>query len=243
MSLETTEDALLGGRVIFHQPAAGYRAAIDPILLAAAVPARPGQTVMDLGAGAGAATLCLAARVDHISVIGVERNPDLAGILARNAEANGMADRVSVQCADIGDLRPPAGGADHVMANPPYRLAGSGTRHAAAWQNDATIEGASDLGAWVRAAAGCVRHKGGIVFIHQADRVAALVAALAPLAGEIALMPLSPRAGAPARRVVVRARKGVRGGSAILPGLVLHEDDGRFTPAAEAILRAGAPFA
>lgn len=243
MSLLTTEDALLGGRVVFHQPAKGYRAAIDPVLLAAAVPARAGQTVVDLGAGAGAASLCLAARVDHISVIGVERHPELTGLLDRNAGANGFAGRVSSVCADVATYRPPEGGADHVMVNPPYRAAGSGTRHDTDWQNDAMIEGGLDLAGWVRAAVGCVRRKGSVTFVHQTDRVADLVAALSPLAGEITFLPLWPKAGTPARRVIVRARKGVLGGSAILPGLVLHAADGGFTPEADAILRSGAAFA
>ena len=104
------------------------------------------------------------------------------------------------------------------------------------------IEGGLDLADWVRIAAGCVKHKGGIAVIQQAERLADLVAALAPLAGEITVVPLWPKAGAPARRVIVRARKGVRGGAVLLPGLVLHEADGRFTSAADAILRDGQPL-
>lgn len=243
MSLETTENALLDGRVVFHQPARGYRAAIDPVLLAAAVPARAGQTVVDLGAGAGAATLCLASRVDNISVIGVERNPELAGLLARNAEANGWSARISVQCADIRDTEPPPGGADHVMANPPFRPARSGTAHAEDWHNAANIEDGLTLADWAGIALACVRRKGSVTFVQHADRLGDLVATLDRLAGEIAVLPLWPKAGAAARRVIVRARKGVRGGSALLPGLVLHEADGSYTAAAQAILRDAGAFA
>lgn len=235
--MDTTEDALLGGRVVFHQPAHGYRAAIDPVLLAAAVPARAGQTVVDLGAGAGAATLCLASRVAEVAVIGVERNPDLAALLTRNADENRLSGRIEVRCADIAAFPAPPGGADHVMANPPYRAAGTGTRHAQAWHNAANVEDGLGLAEWVRLAADCVRRKGSLVFIQHVDRLADLVAALQPCAGEISVLPLWPRAGVPARRVLVRARRGLRGGSTLLPGLVLHQADGQYTDAAQAILR------
>lgn len=243
MSLATTEDSLLGGRVVFHQPAHGYRAAIDPVLLAAAVPARPGQTVVDLGAGAGAATLCLAARVRGVRVIGVERNADLAALLSRNAAANGWAQRVEVRQQDIAAFAASAGGADHVMANPPFRAAGTGTGHAETWHNAADFEDGLTLADWAGIAVASVKRKGGVTFVQHADRLADLVAALGPLAGGITVVPLWPKAGAPARRVIVRARRGVRSGATLLPGLVLHEADGSFTAAAEAILRDAAPFA
>ncbi|MDT8344261.1 MAG: methyltransferase, partial [Thermohalobaculum sp.] len=86
-----TEDRLLGGRVRLLQPGAGYRAATDPVLLAAAVPARPGERVLELGIGAGAATLCLAARVAGLVHAGLEIQPDYLALAARNAALNGVA--------------------------------------------------------------------------------------------------------------------------------------------------------
>ena len=120
------EDALLGGRVRLVQPAEGYRAAIDPVFLAAAVPAATGETVLDVGAGAGAAALCLAARLPEVRVCGVELAPDLVRLAVGNAGLNGLAGRVEFMAGDL--LRPPArlaaGTFDHVMANPPYLPAG-----------------------------------------------------------------------------------------------------------------------
>ena len=70
MSEYWTEDKLLDGRVTFLQPRHGYRVAIDPVLLAAAVPARSGDRILDLGSGTGAASLCLAARLQDVHVTG-----------------------------------------------------------------------------------------------------------------------------------------------------------------------------
>src|SRR5271155_2154133 len=124
-----TEDRLLGGRIRLKQPAAGYRVAIDPVFLAASVPAEPHQLVLDVGCGAGAAALCLAARVPQCRVVGLELQRDLVRLAGDNVALNGMTMRVSMMVGDL--LSPPprlsAGMFDHVMANPPYIAQGRGT--------------------------------------------------------------------------------------------------------------------
>ena len=117
-----SRDAFLGGRLRLWQPLQGYRAAIDPVLLAAFVPARPGQRVLELGCGGGTAVLCLARRVPGLELHGVEIQPDYAELARRNAAENGLALRVHV--GDVLDL--PAGlrlGFDQVLANPPFHAA------------------------------------------------------------------------------------------------------------------------
>src|SRR5271163_3858303 len=136
-----SEDRLLGGRVRLKQPAAGYRAAIDPVFLAAAVAAEPHQLVLDIGCGAGAAMLCLAARVPHVRVVGLEMQRDLVRLAGDNAILNAMEARVSVM---IGDLlhSPPRlspGAFDHVMANPPFHERGRATPTATPGRAAATI--------------------------------------------------------------------------------------------------------
>src|SRR5260221_5182966 len=119
--LAVTADALLGGRVRFTQPAEGYRAAIDPVLLAAVVPEDLSGTLVDLGCGAGAASLCVAARVPLVRVTGIERDGALAALAAENARANGFADRITIVSGDIrddGGLVP--GSFDWAIANPPF---------------------------------------------------------------------------------------------------------------------------
>ena len=103
----------------------------------------------------------------------------------------------------------------------------------------ATIEGGANLGDWVRFALAMVRGKGSVSFVHRADRIDGLLAHLAGRAGEITIFPLWPMAGRAASRILVRARKQVAAPARLLPGLILHEPDGRFTPAAEAVLRDG----
>jgi tRNA1(Val) A37 N6-methylase TrmN6 len=228
--------------VRLRQPADGARVAIDPVFLAAAVPAEPHQVVLDLGCGTGAATLCLAARVPDCRIVGLELQRDLVRLASDNAALNGMDPRVSVMSGDL--LQPPPrlspGMFDHVMANPPYIERGRGSPAADPAKTAATVEGEADLGAWVRCALTMARGKGTVTFVHRADRIDALLGHLAGRAGEIIVYPLWPMAGRPASRVLVRARKQVAAPARLMPGLVLHEADGRFTTAAEAILRGGA---
>jgi tRNA1(Val) A37 N6-methylase TrmN6 len=239
-----TEDRLLGGRVRLRQPADGARAAIDPVFLAAAVPAEPSQQILDAGCGAGAAMLCLAARMPQCRIVGLELQRDLVRLAGDNALLNGMGDRLSVMAGDL--LQPPPrlspGSFDHVMANPPFIERGRGSEASNPAKSTANIEGEAALGDWVRFALVMVRAKGTVTFIHRADRIDALLGQLAGRAGGIVIFPLWPRAGQPAGRVVVQARKQIAAPARLAPGLVLHEADGRFTEAAEAVLRGGEPL-
>lgn len=237
-----TEDALLGGRVRLRQPTDGARAAIDPVFLAAAVPAEPLQLVLDVGCGSGAAALCLAFRVPQCRVVGFELQRDLVRLASDNADLNRMSPRVSAIVGDL--LHPPPrlspGMFDHVMVNPPFIEAGRGTPPPTPAKALATIEAGANLADWVRFALAMVRGKGTVSFVHRADRIDALLAHLSSRAGEITIFPLWPAAGRAATRILVRARKQVATPARLLPGLILHEQDGRFTGAAEAVLRDGA---
>jgi tRNA1(Val) A37 N6-methylase TrmN6 len=236
----TSDDRLLGGRVRLRQPLHGYRAAIDPVLLAAAVPAVEGDSVLDLGCGVGAAALCLLARLTGVRVTGLEVQPELAALARENAASNGFADRFTVVEGSL--LAPPPlvqDGYDHVMTNPPFLAEGSGTRAPVLSKATANMEeGEVDLGAWIKAAAKLLRPKGRLALIHRADRLGEVLNALGRRGlGEVRVLPLWPRAGRPAGRVIVTARKGVRTPLELLPGLVLHGEGGAYTEAAEAVLR------
>lgn len=238
----TTAGSLLGGRVIFYQPAEGYRAAIDPVLLAAAVPARAGDHVLDLGAGAGAASLSLARRVPECRVTGLELDPSLVSLARINAAENGFSERISFIVGNV--AAPPAElrreSFDVVMANPPFRAEASGTPSPDAAKQRANEEGEADLRLWLATALDLLKPKCTLVVVHRADRIDELLSLLSGKAGEIAILPLWPNAGKPAKRVIVRARKGIRTGATLLAGLVLHEAEGKYTRAAEAVLRDGA---
>ena len=129
------------------------------------------------------------------------------------------------------------------MANPPFIERGRGTEAANPAKAAATIEGDANLGDWVRFALAMVRGKGSVTFVHRADRIDGLLGQLAGRAGEIVVFPLWPAAGRAASRILVRARKQVAAPARLLPGLILHEPDGSFTAAAQAVLRDGAGLA
>jgi tRNA1(Val) A37 N6-methylase TrmN6 len=268
---EVTEDGFLGGQVRLRQPAKGYRAAIDPVFLAAAVPAEAGERALDMGAGVGTAALLLAWRVAGLRVTGVEIDPALLKLASENARLNHLADRVEFM---IGDLsRPPSrlvpGSFNHVLANPPYLEPGRGDPSPDAGRAGARIEGfagariegfagarieghagargdagraGTGLEAWVRFGCVMVRDGGTITMIHRADRLDDLLAVLRGRAGGITVFPLWPdRTDKPAVRVLVQAVKGSKAPMRLAQGLVLHEDGGGYTVEAEAVLRHGAP--
>jgi tRNA1(Val) A37 N6-methylase TrmN6 len=235
----TTEGALLGGRVRFVQPASGYRAAIDPILLAAACPA-DARSAVDLGCGAGAASLALMARTAVARVTGVEIDAGLAALAAANAAANGWGERFAVHACDAAAYS--GSGHDLALCNPPYLDAARADPSPNPASARADVEGNLSLAGWVDAALKALAPRGTLAFVQRADRLANMLAALDRRAGEIVVFPLWPREGAAAKRILVRARKGVRTPLVLAAGLVLHEADGRFTRAADAILRDGAPL-
>jgi tRNA1(Val) A37 N6-methylase TrmN6 len=235
--VETTDGTLLGGRVSYAQPAHGFRSGIEPVLLAAAIPARPGQTVLEAGTGAGAAVLCLAARVPGLTGLGVERDPALAALAARNVRTNGMAG-LHIVTADVAAL-PLRAVLDHALANPPYHAAGGtpspddGRR--AAKQADAAL-----FARWIEALAAVLRHRGTLTLIVPAAAVPACLAALTACdCPPERLLPLWPMAGRPAKLAVLRGTKSGRGAFRVLPGLVLHDAGGAFTAEADAVLRSG----
>ncbi len=236
----TSWDTLLGGRVKILQPAKGYRTAIDPVLLAAAVPAEPEDSVLDAGSGTGAAALSLAARVEGVRVTGLEVQPDLAALSRESAIASGLAEQVTFAEGDL--LTPPEGfrpgGFDHVMANPPYLAAGSGNPPPDPAKRRATVEGAAALGDWLRFLVSMVRDGGTVTVIHRFDRADEVTGGLSEGAGGIVVFPLFPKQnGGAAKRVIVRARKGEKGDARTAAGLVLHQKGGAYTPEAEAVLR------
>jgi len=235
-------DSVLGGAVKLRQPEGGYRVAVDPVLLAATVPSASVSQLLDLGTGVGAAALCFAHRVPGARATGLELQPELAAIARENAAINGVQDRVAIVQGDL--LRPPPtlppGIFDHVIANPPYMPAGRADAPPDRSKAIAHIEGEATLADWVGCALRMVAPKGGITFIHRADRLDELLALLHGRTGGIVVFPLWPKPGREAKRVIVRARTGVRTPSRLAPGLVLHNEDGSYTAEALAVLRDGA---
>lgn len=243
--LETTRNKLLGGRIVLLQPRRGPRATGESILLAAAVPAAAGQTVLDAGAGAGAVSLCLAYRIGGLSVTALEIQAPLAALARRNAMENGWEQAVRVVEGDL--AAPPPGVArvafDHVVTNPPYFLAGRGRPSPDESRSLARNEAALGLADWLHACLARLKTGGTITAIHRAERLGELLGALESRAGALRIHPFWPAAGRAAKLVLVQARKGGRAPAVLLPGMVLHGPDGTFTAPAQAILRDGLALA
>jgi tRNA1(Val) A37 N6-methylase TrmN6 len=236
---DLSHDAFLCGRLHLWQPLRGYRAATDPVLLAACVDARAGQRVLDLGCGAGAASLCLAARVPGLAQAGLELQADYADLARRNAAGNTMA--LEVVEGDVSAI--PAtlrGEFDHVIANPPYYPAG-GTPSPDAGRATA-LQVATPITEWVAAGLRRLAPGGFLTLIISTD----LLPAVLGLVPQAVVLPLAPRAGRPAPRVIVQARKLGRSPLRLLPPFVIHAgpahdgDRESYTPEAEAVLRGGA---
>lgn len=242
-----TRDAYLGGRVQLFQPEKGYRAGVDPVLLAACVPARAEQSVLDLGCGAGAAALCLHARVPGLVLTGVERQPFYADLAQRNAQDNNANMRV-VQ-ADLSalpvDLRQEQ--FDHVITNPPY-FQEDGRRAAADAGREAGRGETTPLETWMDVAARRLAPRGYLHVIHRAERLADLIAALHSRLGSLEVLPLTARAGRAAHLVIVRARKGGKSPFRLHAPLILHEgarhpgDQEHYRAEINVILRDGQPL-
>ena len=237
-----TEDMILGGRVRVRQPRDGYRIAIDPIFLAAAINPEAGESILDVGAGVGAASLCLAHRTPHCRVTGLEMQIETVRLAMENVRLNQLIGRVEILSGDL--LRPPprlaAGTYAHVMANPPYfeAMAGSSSPHIQ--KATSHMETTAPLEQWVKFALLMTRPKGTVTFIYRADRLDHLLGNLCGKVGDIIIYPLWPGSGKPAKRVIVQGRKNSNGSLRLAPGLVLHNPDGSYTPQADAILWDGA---
>jgi tRNA1Val (adenine37-N6)-methyltransferase len=237
VDLDRTSGHLLDGRVHYAQPRHGFRSGIEPVLLAASVPARAGERVLEGGAGAGATLLCLAARVRNLRAVGIERTPDLVALARSNAVANLRSD-LSFIAADMAAL-PDIGTFDHGCANPPYHSF-SGTPSPEPAREAAKRGHSGVLQVWAAALAARVRPRGTLTFVLPAALLpacaAAFTAAGCPAA---ALLPLWTRAGCPAKLVLVRGVKAGKAPFRVLPGLVLHDPEGGFTEEAAAVLRHG----
>jgi tRNA1(Val) A37 N6-methylase TrmN6 len=237
--VEITEDAVLGGRVRLRQAARGYRAGLDAALLAAACDAEPGQRVIEAGCGVGGALLAAAIRRPGVAFTGIERDAAAVALGRENIVLNELSDRVEIIDGDVA-VRFSGLGLPHFdagMANPPFfddanALRAPAEARRAAWMADDGLE------AWIGFLSKAVREGGTITLIHRADRLADILALLAPKAGSFRVRPIQPHADEPAKRVLVRAIKTGKAPLQILPALVLHERGGaKHTAQAEAILR------
>jgi len=232
----TTTDDFLGGAVKLIQPVDGYRVSMDTVLLAASIPAKRGDKVLEGGVGSAGAAICLAQRVPGVKLYGIEIQADMLALGKQNVVQNSLEKQVSLSEGCITDLSGPQSGYDHVMLNPPYLPAGKAIRPPSQSKGIAHMDGNASLKDWVRFAVHNAKQKGTVTIVHRADRLDELLAHLYRRVGELKILPLWPREGRSAKRVIVQGRKGVHGATSILPGLALHGDTERYTAEAHKIL-------
>ena len=255
-SAHLTDDAFLGGALSILQPAKGYRAGLDAVLVSAAARATiaEGARVLDAGAGVGLVGIAIAASVVGVRVTLAEIDPMLAELARRNAERNGVADRVRVVVADVAEggraLHNAASGCglapasfEHVVTNPPFYAAESGTPSPLRAKAVAHQLPEGRLDSWIAFLATAAANAGSLTLIHRADALAPVLDALSGRFGCIRVLPIHPRADRPAKRILITAVKGSRVPLELRPGLVLQDAEGRYLAAVEAVLRHGAPLA
>ncbi|MGE3530005.1 MAG: tRNA1(Val) (adenine(37)-N6)-methyltransferase, partial [Methyloceanibacter sp.] len=245
-SASSTDD-LLGGRISVIQPRGGHRAGSDAVFLAASVPARAGARALDIGAGAGVAGLCLLARVRGLDVTAVEIDETLAALAARNAAENGFAGQFRAIAADVtapGKALAASGlkreSYHYLIANPPFYAERSVRAAPDKARATAHVMREGGLAAWVRFFAAMAAPNGLLTVIHRPDCLPELLGLLEGRFGAIAVFPLFSKPGEAATRIIVQGKKGSRAGLSLLPGLLLHDANGSYTEAAEAVLRGGA---
>ena len=244
---DPVEISVLDQKVRLLQPDQGFRTALDSVMLAAACPATEGQRVLDMGCGVGGAAFCLLQRVPGVYVAGVEVQPEYVDLAETNIALNHCEGRVSFLCQDIRDFE--VGGPDqrfdHVICNPPYMEAGRHLR--SPHESKARAHGHHDeedmkLQDWLDAGFQLLKPGGSFTIIHRADSTDRIIFGLGRRFGAVEIIPLWPRAGAAAKRVIVRALKDRKSPAVLHAGLVLHQEDGSYTAQADEILRKAQPI-
>lgn len=241
----STVDAFHRGRFVLVQPEKGHRAGLDAMLLAAAAPDGFAGRLADLGAGAGAAGLAVAARCPAARIVLVEREAEMIEharlTLAHKANAS-LAGRAEIVAADVtcaGKARGAAGLGDNsfdfVVMNPPFNAAGGRASPDALRRAAHVMEGGLFEG-WLRTASAILKPRGAVGLIARPQSLADILAALAGRFGGALILPIHPRAEEPAIRIIVRATRGSRAALSLLPPLVLHGEGHGFLPAAEAAI-------
>lgn len=234
----STQDTVYQGRVKLVQPEAGFRAGFDSLALAAALPAMEKGEALELGCGCGGALLPAAFRLPEVRFSGVDQDAAMAELAREGARLNGFAPRVTVETEEASSwVQAHENRFDLVFANPPYfepgKISAPGEGKAGAYIESLPLEG------WVKAMLFAAKPRAPVILIHRAAELARLLVPLDRQAGEITVLPLASKAGEPARRVLVRARKGLKRGPLTLRSpLVTHTEDGAArTAEADAIVQ------
>ena len=242
---DSKPDAFLDGKISLFQPLNGYRANSDSILLAAAVDAKKGQSILELGCGVGAVLFSLMSRVDALKVVGIEIQRKYAQLAVRNAEYNGFeADILECDITEVPHAYKQIN-YNHVVLNPPFFNQNSSVKSGQLDKDFSKRESGISLSAWLNVAIKRCAPKGDVVIMHRATRLPEILKSFDGRLGDIKILPISSFEGTPATRIIIKGKKGSASPLNILAPFVLHEVKGEdrlaktYTVAAERILRKG----
>ncbi len=234
---------VLNKRVTLYQAQNGFRTSMDSVMLAAACPAQDGQSILDLGCGVGSAGICVLKRVQDTSLTGIDIQSDHIEIAHKNAEINSITNRVVFTCANICEPNE-FGQFNHVICNPPYKDAG-GYVHSPSLSKAKAMghyDDEQDLQRWITCAWDHIKGQGSLTMIHEAGQTDTILHSLySPKGGRrfgnVEIIPLYPKPATAAKRIIIRAYKHKKSPSSILPGIIMHKENGDYSDAAQNILR------
>lgn len=232
---------ILNKRLSLFQAENGFRTSLDSVMLAAACPTKPGEHILDLGCGIGGAGFCLLARMENTKLTGIDIQADHIELARKNAAMNDMADRTEFIHADIRKFK--GGSFSHVICNPPYLEPGkhlpSPHKAKAAAHAHGEETGLKD---WIDCAFRHIKAQGSLTLIHRADQTDEIIRLIGKRFGAIEIIPLWPKLGVDAKRVIIRAVKHRKSPARLHAGLVLHQENGNYTDEAQRVLREAAPI-
>ena len=238
---EISQDLFLGGQLSILQPITGYRAATDPVLLAAACPAKNSDEVMELGCGVGTASFCIFRRV-KVSLTGLEMQENYANL----AIENGLLNKIPIH-VEIGDFRKMPKNIknknfDQVIINPPYYKTGTPSKNQGRNQS---LRITNPLSEWVNEGVKRLKPNGWITIINTPENLIEILISLSKGTGDIQIKPLTSSQNKTANRVIIRAKKGSKSITKLYPPLITHVSEGnikKFSSETEEILRGGSPL-
>ena len=236
-----TLDMILGGQLHLAQPEKGFRFGTDSILAAAAVPVKPGNSILDMGCGVGVIAACVGVRCPETDITAVDVSDNMVQFARWNVIAQNLTDRISVIRGNIASALPNIadGTFDHVVFNPPYFECDQHQSAHGDGRKLARQGGGIPLALWFKAARRYVRPGGSITLVLRASRMAEILKHISIGAGSIEVFPFLPKSGNRAKTIIVRAFKGSNGPLVLNAGVVLHNDDGSPTREADRLLRDG----
>ncbi len=234
---------VLNKTLALHQAEGGFRTSMDSVMLGAACPAQPKETVLDIGCGVGSAGLCALKRINSIKLTGIDIQADHIELATQNARINNMSEQTEFICSDIQDTNL-GNKFDHVICNPPYMEAGSHIHSPSKAKAKAMghIEDNINLKNWIACAHRHIKGQGSFTLIHDAGQIDNIIHALygregGKRFGGVEIIPIYPRTRTPAKRIIIRAYKHKKSPAIIHQGIIMHEKNGNYTREADDILR------